>query len=58
VKETGHSNPFFEAAGSCCGFVGFTALNFAALQLVATLFLPNGLLALLAADPPFDDRAF
>jgi hypothetical protein len=28
VKETGHSNPFFEAAGSCCGFVGFTALNF------------------------------
>jgi hypothetical protein len=48
-KETGHSNPFFEAAGSCCGFVGFTASNFAALQLVATPFLPNGLFAILAA---------
>jgi hypothetical protein len=40
------------------GFVGFTALNFAALQSVTTLFLPNGLFALLAADPPFADRAF
>jgi hypothetical protein len=27
---------------------GFTALNFAVLQLVATLFLTNGLFALLA----------
>jgi hypothetical protein len=39
----------FEAAGSCCGFVDFVALNFAALQLVATPFLPNGLFAILAA---------
>jgi hypothetical protein len=49
VKETGHSRFPFEAAGSCCGFVGFAALNFAALQLVATLFLPNGFIAILAA---------
>jgi hypothetical protein len=34
--------------------LAFTALNFAALQLVATLFLPNGLIAILAADLPFD----
>jgi hypothetical protein len=36
--------------------LAFTALNFAALQLVATLFLPNGLFAILAADLPFDDE--
>jgi hypothetical protein len=36
--------------------LAFTALNFAALQLVAPFFLPNGLFVILAADLPFDDE--
>src|SRR5260221_11756662 len=41
--------PFLKRPALARGFVGFTALNFAAMQLVATLFLPNGLFAILAA---------
>jgi hypothetical protein len=43
--------PFLKRPALARGFVGFTALNFAAMQLVATLFLPNGLFAILAAGP-------
>ncbi|MGA8478374.1 MAG: hypothetical protein WB696_10485 [Chthoniobacterales bacterium] len=43
------SFPSLKRPALAFGFVGFTALNFAALQLVATLFLPNGLFAPFAA---------
>src|SRR5260221_14059651 len=50
--------PFLKRPALARGFVGFSALNFAAMQLVATLFLPNGLFAILAAGPAFIDRVF
>ena len=43
--------PSFEAADSCCGFVGLPAVNFAPPAIDDDTFLPNGFFAILAAFP-------